>query len=217
MKYFFINLKNYKQSFKNKEILQAVIFFSKKKKYKDVKIVLCPPNTDLEFYKNVNIFSQHFDERDFGAKTGKVILKDLKNRKVLGSLISHSEDFEKGEIVKKKVGDLKKERLMSIVCCRDLKQIERYVKFKPDFIAFEPKELIGGDISITRAKPIQIAKAVKMVGNIPLIIGAGINKKEDVKSSIELNAQGILVASKISKSKNPKKIIKEFLDEFVKK
>ena len=84
----------------------------------------------------------------------------------------------------------------------------------PDFIAVEPAELIGGDISISSAQPGLITKSVNAAGKVPLLIGAGIKNSKDVEIGIGLGAKGILVASGIVKDKNIDEAILDLLQGF---
>jgi triosephosphate isomerase len=79
---------------------------------------------------------------------------------------------------------------------------------KPDYIAVEPRELIGGKISVSQARPELISDTVKAV-KTKVLCGAGINTRQDVKKALKLGAKGVLVASAVAKSKNPGKVLKE--------
>ncbi|MEM3370067.1 MAG: triose-phosphate isomerase, partial [Candidatus Micrarchaeia archaeon] len=49
---------------------------------------------------------------------------------------------------------------------------------------------------------------------IPVLCGAGIKNSEDVRIAIELGARGILVASGITKAKDPKTATLELIKGF---
>ena len=80
--------------------------------------------------------------------------------------------------------------------------------FAPDFIAVEPPELIGGDVSVTKANPFIIEDTVNSVKDvnkkISVLCGAGVKTGEDVAKALELGADGVLLASGVVKSKDPK-------------
>ena len=88
-------------------------------------------------------------------------------------------------------------------------------KFEPTAIAYEPPELIGGDISVSSAKPEIVKEFCDIVKNgsksLPLI-GAGIKTSEDVKKSVELGSEGILVASGVMKAEDTKEVISELAE-----
>ena len=41
----------------------------------------------------------------------------------------------------------------TVVCAKDIEEGKKIAKLKPDAVAIEPPELIGGDISISTASP----------------------------------------------------------------
>lgn len=215
-----INLKTYEESTDKKAIKIANICkelapLAKKKK---VEIILCPQYIDLKdiIKTKITTFSQHLDDINYGSHTGYIVPNVIKQIGAKGSLINHSEhnlaeDLKKLEST---INAAKSTNLITCVCARDEKIARKITKFKPDYIAVEPKELIGGDISISTANPNLIKKSIKAVGNIPLLVGAGIKNKQDVKIAIELGAKGILVASGVVKAKNIKAAITDLIEGF---
>ena len=213
-----INLKTYKESSADNaiKIAKSVSELNDYATSKRVEIIICPNITDIKdtIKEEVNTYSQHIDNYDYGAHTGYTIPHMLKDIGVLGTLISHSEHILDINQIEKNIKAAKDVKLQTCVCVRDIKTAKEVSKLNPDFIAIEPKELIGGDISITTSNPQLIKEAKKIVGNVPLLIGAGIKTKEDVKLGIELGAIGVLVASGVAKASDPKKAIKELIDGF---
>jgi len=61
-----------------------------------------------------------------------------------------------------------------VVCAQSPEECEKLSKFNPDYIAYEPPELIGGDKSVSDAHPELIQKAVRASGDVPTLTGAGI-------------------------------------------
>jgi triosephosphate isomerase len=72
-----------------------------------------------------------------------------------------------------------------------------------DFVAVEPPELIGGDISVSTANPELISDAVATIGAGKVLVGAGIKNAEDVRIALKLGAVGVLVASGVVKAADP--------------
>ena len=103
--------------------------------------------------------------------------------------------------------------LISVVCASNLAMVKKLVKYHPDFIAYEPKRLIGGNKSVTSENPKIITKAVKLCEKkgIKLLAGAGVHSKKDIKTALKLGASGVLIAHKVVRSKAPKKVLKELL------
>jgi triosephosphate isomerase len=88
----------------------------------------------------------------------------------------------------------------------------------PDYIAVEPPELIGGEVSVSKAKPEVIVDTINDVHEIdetiPVLCGAGVKDREDVRIAMKLGSRGILVASGVTKAKDPKAAILDLLAGF---
>lgn len=213
-----INLKTYKES-SNKNAIKIAKICSDLKAYakkRDVEIILCVQSVDLKdvVALGVKVYSQHLDVLNYGANTGFIVGSVLKDIKVSGSLISHSEHILDLDNIKERIDICRKLGFESCVCARDVKAVKKIAKLNPDFIAVEPKELIGGDISISSAKPELIKKSVVAVDSIPLLVGAGVKTGVDVRKGVELGAKGILVASGVVKAKDVKAAIVDLIDGF---
>ena len=215
---FVINCKNYEEISGDKIIKFIKIAEKVSKKYK-VKIAISPPQHLIGLVANssIQILAQHIDDSKVGSTTGFVIPELLKKSKVNGSLINHSEHRISSKEIQKLVLKLKELKMTSIVCVKNVAEVKKYVKLKPDYIAIEPPELIGSGKAVSKEKPDLIAKAAKAVKNTntKLLCGAGIVSGEDVAKALELGSKGILVASGIIKAKNWNKIISEFAEALV--
>lgn len=149
----------------------------------------------------VKVFSQHIDAVEPGSHTGHVTPESVKEAGVSGTLINHSERRLKAEEIKNAVDMARENDLTTVVCAKDPGECREYSEFDPDYIAFEPPELIGGDISVSEAKPGLIEKAVSE-SDVPVLTGAGIHSRKDVEKSVELGCEGVLVASGVVKAEN---------------
>ena len=212
---FVINCKNY-QEISGKKIIKFVNITEKISNKFKVKIAIAPPQHLLGLIGNssIPIIAQHTDTSNVGSTTGFIVPELLKDSKIKGSIINHSEHrLPQKDIIQliKKLKDLK---MISIVCVKNVPEIKKYIKYNPDYIAIEPPELIGSGKAISKERPELITKAVTVVksakNNTKLLCGAGIVSGEDVSKALELGSSGILVASGIIKSKNWAKIITEF-------
>ncbi len=219
MKYkLIINLKTYEES-SGKSALKIAKICNELKRdaaKRGVEIVLCPQLLDLRWVveEKVSVYSQHVDDYNYGAHTGYVVPNAVKKAGAKGTLINHSEHRLNLKKIEEEVKIAKKLGLEVCVCARDAAKAKMIAQFKPDFIAVEPKELIGGDISISTAKPQLISKSVEAVGKVPLLVGAGVKNSVDVRKAVELGAKGILVASGVVKASNVKKAIVDLLAGF---
>ena len=160
---------------------------------------------------DVEVFAQHIDAVETGSHTGSILAEGVKEAGASGTLINHSEKRLEKEEIKARVEKADQLGMTTIVCaqspkeCRDLKELE------PDYIAFEPPELIGGDTSVAKAEPEIIEEAVEASSPVDALTGAGIHTTEDVRKSIELGCKGVLVASGVVKAENPGEEVRELV------
>ncbi len=212
---FIINCKNYEE-ISGSKITQFVKIAEKiSKKYK-VRIAIAPPQHLLGLVADskIPIFAQHLDDSSIGSTTGFMIPELVKKSKISGSLINHSEHRIPSKEISALVSRLKKLKMTSVVCVKNVAEAKKYAKLNPDYIAIEPPELIGSGRAVSKERPTLITNAVKAVQNsnrkTKLLCGAGIVSGDDVKKAIQLGSKGILVASGIVKAKNWNEIIEEF-------
>ena len=217
---FVINCKNYEEISGDKIIKFVKIAEKISKKYK-VKIAIAPPQHLIALVTNssIPILAQHIDDSKVGSTTGFVIPELLKKSKVSGSLINHSEHRISSKEIAKLVSKLKKLKMISVLCVKNISEARKYARLNPNYIAIEPPELIGSGKAVSKEKPgliIKAADAVKSAkNNTKLLCGAGIVSGEDVAKAIELGSKGILVASGIIKAKDWNKVITEFTKSMV--
>ncbi|MBI5065726.1 triosephosphate isomerase [Candidatus Woesearchaeota archaeon] len=201
-----INFKTYKEATGNNAVKLAKSF----SKFRNV--IVCAQASDIANTSNLlTTFAQHIDPVDVGMNTGSITAFAIKSAGARGTLLNHSEYRLSFEELKSCLSLAKKYKLRTVICAKDSEEVKRFAKLKPDFIAIEPKELIGGKISVTMASPWLITKSLKAAGRIPLLCGAGVHSKEDLLTAKKLGAKGVLIASAIIKNKNPAKKLKELL------
>jgi triosephosphate isomerase len=213
-----INFKTYKEG-TGTYALKITRAAERARKKERGEIILVPQTVDLRLVAKqtkLKVFAQHTDTEDMGGHTGSVNIDALKRAGARGVLINHSEKRLPLTKIKETINLCKEKKMISIVCTKTVKETERIVKFKPDFVAIEPPELIGGKISISKAKPKLIEKTAKAANNVDVLCGAGVHRCEDVKIAKELGAHGVLVASGIIKAKNVEREIRELLRGFKK-
>ena len=212
---FIINCKNYDEISGDKIIKLAKISQKISKKYK-IPIAIAPPHhlIPLIVKFNVIVLAQHLDDKKIGSTTGFMIPEIVKKSKINGSLINHSEHRISEKEIKNLVKRLKRLRLKTVLCVKNVNELKKYLKLNPTFIAIEPPELIGTGKAISTERPQLITKAVDGVksakNSTKLLCGAGIVSGNDVARAKELGSKGILVARGIVKAKNWEKIIEEF-------
>ena len=88
----------------------------------------------------------------------------------------------------------------------------------PTFIAVEPPELIGGDVSVTNADPAIVSDTVAVVKSVNpgvrVLCGAGVKNGADVAKAIELGAEGVLLASGVTKAQDVDAVLADLLASF---
>jgi triosephosphate isomerase len=190
--------------------------FAKSSKY---DLILAAQPTDIAaLSKIVTTYAQHVDSDEYGSHTGHVLPEAVKAAGAAGTLINHSEKPLTFEEVERCIARAKQAGLVTVCCAPDPKAVEKIAKLGPDYVAVEPPELIGGKISVSTAKPEVIRKSVELVRKanpkVKVLCGAGVHNKEDVRIALRLGTHGILVASAIVKSDDPRKAIKELADGY---
>jgi len=179
-----------------------------------VNISIAPQILDLSYISekvSIPVFSQHADNIKPGSGTGKTTLEGIKTSKAVGTLINHSENRLKIADIEAIVNRCRDLDLISVVCTNNIAVSKAVAMFNPNFIAVEPPELIGGDISVTDADPEIVKNTVKTIRdiapNVKVLCGAGVKNGKDVRKAIELGAEGVLLASGVTKAKNPRDVL----------
>jgi len=214
----FVNFKTYEQGTGESavalvKVLEQVALDS------EVKIIpVLQPADVKEAVENcrLEIWVQHIDPVTFGAHTGFTLPEAVFEDGAMGTFLNHSEHkFEDFNDLKSASERAKKVGLKTLTFAADINELERILTLAPTFVAYEPPELVGSkETSVAKSKPDVIAKAVEVTRKvgIPLVVGAGIKDKQDVRKSIELGAVGVAVASDIVKSEDARREILELIE-----
>jgi triosephosphate isomerase (TIM) len=211
-----INFKTYKESFGNKALdLARKISKVRKNNY---QIAIAPSLLTIKEIAqktNLMVFSQHTDDDELGAHTGSILASELKAIGVKGTILNHSERKVPLPELKKIVKLCKLKNLKTVICASTISEIKKVAQLHPHYIAYEPKEFIGGNISVTEAKPEIIVRAVEVVKYLSpktkVLCGAGIHSKEDLGHALLLGTEGVLIGHAASKAKDPKKFLESML------
>ena len=173
----------------------------------DTDIMLCVKEVSIP------VFAEHIDPIKPGSHTGWTLPEAVKTAGAVGTLINHSEHRLKLADIDICITRAKELGLDNIVCSNNISTSKAIAAFSPNFIAVEPPELIGGDISVTSADPDIVSGSVDAVKTIDkkvkVLCGAGVKNGKDVAKAIELGADGVLLASGIVKAKDKEKVIKD--------
>jgi triosephosphate isomerase len=210
-----INFKNYPEAFDERGLKLAKICEKVAKKY-GIKIAVAPHILDLKRICSavkIPVFAQHVDAKEGEKNTGSILPENLKRIGAKGSLLNHSEKRIEMKEIEKAIKLLKKNKLVSVCCARNLEEAKEIAKFSPDFLAYEEPSLIASGKAISKVEPEKVRNFVKMLLRInPKIIplcGAGISSAEDVKLALELGTKGVIIASAVVKIKNPEYLLSE--------
>jgi triosephosphate isomerase len=215
----FINFKTYQEA-SGAKALSLVSIIEDVALSTQIKIIPVVQVIDLKEIvakTKLEVWVQKIDPVTYGANTGSILPEELVLSGARGTFLNHSEnkisDFEK---LKSAIEKAKEVNLKTLVFCSSLEELEQNKVLNPDFLAYEPPELIGGTVSVASSQPDIIAKAAVITkgSGIPLIVGAGINSREDIKKSLELGAVGVAVASHIVKSQNPRGALMDLTEGF---
>ena len=166
------------------------------------------------------VFAQHIDPVEPGSNTGHVLVQAIKEAGAIGTVLNHAENKRDNEFLEAAIGKAKEAGLFVMVCAEDIERAKQIAGFstKPDFIAVEPPELIGGDVSVSSVQPELITESVKAIkevaAEIDVVTGAGIKNSDDVRKAVELGTVGVFVASGIVKAEDCGKAISDLLDGF---
>ena len=179
-----------------------------------VSVAVCPPMVELSRVAaavNIPVLAQHVDARKPGSNTGWITAEMVASAGAAGTLLNHSEHRLEITDLKNSVAACRANGLISVVCADSVETSGAVAFFKPDFIAVEPPELIGGDISVTSARPEVVSDAVHAVhrvdADIPVLCGAGVKTGKDVRAALDLGAKGVLLASGVVKASDVTKAL----------
>ncbi|MFB6208732.1 MAG: triose-phosphate isomerase [Candidatus Nanohaloarchaea archaeon] len=174
------------------------------------KVIACPSFQDMLRLEDhdIEVFSQHLDPVDPGSHTGSVLAEGLRKSGASGTLINHSERRMEEERIRQAIERADSNGLTTVVCAQTPEECGRLSQFHPDYIAFEPPELIGSQTAVSKAKPKLIEEAVES-SEVPTLTGAGIKDRKDVEKSVDLGCEGVLVASGVVKADDVEQEVKQ--------
>lgn len=202
-----VNFKTYPESSGDNAVMLADLL----KKVSDgtgVTIVACPQEEDMQAVAGtgITVWAQHVDDKERGRATGWFPPDIAKEAGAVGTLLNHSEHKLDFEVLKSTHMRAKEAGLKTLIFAADLEEAKKVESLVPDYIGYEPPELIASkETSVARSKP-EVIKNVVNELNIPVIVGAGVKDENDIKTSLDLGAVGVALASGLIKSDNPQQI-----------
>jgi len=210
-----LNVKTYTEATGNKA-LDIAMLMDEISKETGASMAIAVQATDISLCANkvsIPVWAEHIDPIKPGSHTGWTLAEAVKNAGAVGTLINHSEHRLKLADVDICITRAKELDLDHIICSNNVATSKAIAAFSPNFIAVEPPELIGGDISVTTADPDIVSGSVEAVKNVDkkvkVLCGAGVKNGKDVSKAIELGADGVLLASGIVKAKDKELVIRD--------
>jgi len=155
---------------------------------------------------NLEVWTQHLDPVGFGSNTGHLMPATAIERGASGTLVNHAERKVSIDHVRDLIASLP-DGFPVCACAADVAEAEALAALSPTFIAVEPPELIGGEISVTSADPEVVRGTVEAVhaidSKVRVLCGAGVKSGEDVAAAIALGSEGVLLASGVTMANDP--------------
>ncbi len=163
----------------------------------------------------IPVLAQHCNNLPAGSFTGWVPVEALKASGASGTILNHSERRLELSDLEALIRKCESFDLETVVCADNLFVARACAALNPTFVAVEPPELIGGDISVTAAKPEVVSGTVEAIADVnkdvKVLCGAGVKTGEDVAKALELGTEGVLLSSGIVKAKSPKQALEDLL------
>ncbi|MBT3452617.1 MAG: triose-phosphate isomerase [Euryarchaeota archaeon] len=163
---------------------------------------------------SLEVWSQHLDPVGQGGFTGWLEPKTAIHRGAQGTIINHAEHKVEMDHVQRLLPQLP-EDFPVCGCAADLEEAKSLAEMGPTFIAVEPPELIGGDISVTTADPSIVSDTVAVVKatnpDVRVLCGAGVKNGQDVATAIKLGAEGVLLASGVTKASDVASVLNDLV------
>ncbi len=217
----FINFKTYEEG-TGENALALARTAEKAAREKNAAVCLVVQAADIRLIAesvSLPVFAQHLDPIEFGSHTGHILPESVKAAGASGTVLNHAENKRENGFLQKAISRAIAAGLKVMVCAENAQCAKEIASFpsKPDFIAVEPPELIGGNVSVSTARPEMISDSVREIRSIapiPVITGAGVKGTEDVRKAIELGTAGVFVASGVVKAGDKEKAILSLLAGF---
>ncbi|KKU47055.1 MAG: Triosephosphate isomerase [Candidatus Woesebacteria bacterium GW2011_GWF2_46_8] len=216
----FVNFKTYEEGSGQKAVALTRVL-EEVAHETQVKIIPVVQIIDAEMVvagTRLEVWIQHIDPVSFGPYTGWTLPEEAVRIGIRGVFLNHSEHkfSDWGELAKATLR-CREVDLKTLVFAGELEEFKQVLALEPTLAAYEPPELIGStETSVAKAQPETIAKASVLAkeAGIPLIVGAGINSRDDVKKSLELGAVGVAVATDVVKAQDPRREILDLAEGF---
>ena len=216
----FINYKTYEEG-SGKKGIELTKILEEVSDSSGIKIIPVVQIIDAEMVAastKLEVWVQHVDPISYGPHTGWTLPEEAAKVGITGVFLNHSEhkfaNFDDLYTANEKAMAA---NLRTLIFATDLEELKKVCELAPTYVAYEPAELVGSTTtSVVDVKPEIISQASDIAKSfdLPLIVGAGIHKREDIKKSLDLGAFGFAVATDIVKAEDPKKELLDLVEGF---
>lgn len=200
-------------NFKTYAFGEAVVKMAKAIEKFDKNIIVGVQATDVHAVYSLTslpVFIEHVDAIVPGRNTGFISPEAAYSVGAKGVFLNHSEHKLDFRVLRETVKRCREVGLTVLIFAGSLREAKKVKKLKPDYLVYEPPELVSGKVSVSSAKP-GIIKKIAQELNYPFLVGAGVKTKVDVDLAIQFGAKGIAVSSAITKARDVKKALKKLL------
>ncbi len=184
-------------------------------------VAIAPTMPDLALSAKevrIPVLAQHCDNLPAGSFTGWIPAEAIKAVGAAGAILNHAERRMEVSDLEALIRRCESFGLETVVCADNLLVAKACAALGPAFVAIEPPELIGGNVSVTTAEPqvvLDTVDAIRKVNpDVMILCGAGVKTGEDVAMALELGTQGVLLSSGVVKAKKPKEALEDLLSGF---
>lgn len=206
-----VNFKTYREATGYKAVELAQIC----KKIGDetgVRIVAVPQLVDLKecVTTGVECWVQNIDPVGQGKYTGWTAREVVEEAGAVGSLVNHSEHKMSWEGLEWILKEIAGTAFQTCVAAADVAEAQKIAPLKPNYILYEPPELVGSaDKSVSSEKPEVVSQVVAACPGVPVLVGAGVKSAADVQTAKKLGAAGVGLASNLVLAASPEMVLKE--------
>jgi triosephosphate isomerase len=211
----FLSLKTYQQASGDQAVKLCQII---KKVSQETNIPIIPAAQPFDLYRikqtvDIEVWAQHLDPIDPDRHFGWLSPYSAKLAGATGSVINHGEHQLDFQTIKKTVAKCRQYDLKTLVITDTIPLAKKVIQLKPDYLAFEYPELIGGQRAMIEVDPKKIKQLIDL-SPIPVIIGAGIRTGEHVKKTVKLSGAGVILASALVKADDQEAVLQDLASGF---
>src|SRR2546426_1010726 len=210
-----VNFKTYVQT-RGPRAIQLAKAAARVARDESASIAIAPSALDLAHVlqvAEVPVFAQHIDPHLSGQRTGAVTADHVKELGAVGTLLNHSEKPLHPPLLAAARQLAKRASLITVICAGGVAKSRRVAALRPEFVAIEPPDLIGGDVSVSTARPYVVSDGVNAVRGVSprtkVLCGAGVKTRADVERALELGTEGVLVASGVTLARDPRAALED--------